>query len=111
MLKVAQANLQHKKSASYHFYRKLVRENYSVALIQEPYLYKGKLVGVNRNVWSIYSANDNSNPLAVIIVKKNLVSFLEIEYSTTYTIIISLKIADNQIDSMYLCSSSMYPVE
>ena len=104
MLKIAQSNLQHKKSASYHFYRKIERENFSVALIQEPYTYQGKLVGLDSRVWAYYSVTDGADPLAAIIVKKDLVSFPVNEHITTDVVIVNLKLADNLPGGLFLCS-------
>lgn len=71
-LRVLQANLQHKKAATATLCRILMEGNIDVALIQEPWLYKGKVGGLGEARGELIYDYNSDNVRACIFVKTEL---------------------------------------
>lgn len=64
-----QINLHHSKAATASLCQKLAKGLFDIALIQEPWLHKGKVSGLGGAGGSIYSLNTSSKPRTCIYVK------------------------------------------
>jgi hypothetical protein len=69
--KVVQINLQHAKAASAVLSRRMVTEKLDIALIQEPWTLKGKIMGLGSAGRVLYHAG-GTRPRAGIVLNKNL---------------------------------------
>ena len=67
-LKVLQINLQHSKAASAAFCRYLLKEDVDVALIQEPWIFKGRVAGLGECKGRlIYCDKENSSRTCIFV--------------------------------------------
>jgi hypothetical protein len=60
-IKFLQINLHHSKAATAALCQRLAEGNADVALIQEPWLYKGQVRGLTKIGWTVYSAMPEGN--------------------------------------------------
>ena len=72
-LKVIQANLQHKKAATSNLARKFKAEDFDVALIQEPWVVKGRVAGLAECGGKLlYCSNQEQVPRTCMLVSKRV---------------------------------------
>lgn len=71
-LRVLQANLQHNKAATAVLCRTLLAQNIDVALIQEPWLLRGKVGGLGEARGKIIYDHNSNNVRACIFVKNGI---------------------------------------
>lgn len=80
MLKVIQANLQHKKTASANLANKFKSEAIDVALIQEPYVVKGRVLGLGESGGRLMYDVTSETPRTCLLVNKKINALLLQEF-------------------------------
>lgn len=68
--KILQINLHHSKAASASFCRSFSSGGYDLALIQEPWLHRGRIAGLADARGKVIYSNSVKNPRTCIVVKK-----------------------------------------
>ena len=68
----------------------IVTENIDIALVQEPYLYQGKIKVVTRK-YITYSYGDGKRRAAIIIADNTIDAFLITQYSDNGTALLEIK--------------------
>lgn len=70
-MKIAQINLQHAKVATDDIIQYVVRSGIDLVLIQEPHVYKNKIIGLNLQDYDLISdQNNNIKPRTCILVNR-----------------------------------------
>ncbi|XP_055850621.1 uncharacterized protein LOC129915175 [Episyrphus balteatus] len=85
-LKILQINLHHSKAATANLVYLMESRQYDVALIQEPWVVRGNIKGLQSKELQLYKSNldsQNSNPRTCIVAKKQFNLFLLTTYSNT----------------------------
>ncbi|XP_047999786.1 uncharacterized protein LOC125236912 [Leguminivora glycinivorella] len=75
-LRCVQINLQHNKAATALLARQLKSDKFDIALIQEPYIYKGEIRGLNGTGGTILYICSESNMRTCIYVKTGIDAML-----------------------------------
>lgn len=68
-VKFIQANIQHGKASTALLCRRLIESHTNIALIQEPWVYRGRIRGLARAKGTLYQCPLSENPRACILVK------------------------------------------
>lgn len=72
-IKVIQINLHHSQTASKCLLNFMIQNQYSIALVQEPWLNgKGSICGLNNKNVTLFYKDGNKNKRSYILVKNNL---------------------------------------
>ena len=106
VMTIVQINLQHCKAASAELSRKFAQDNLEIALIQEPYIYNNKVVGLN-SVGDVIYQPGNQKPRTCIVIRRDLNYLTLNEFCTgdETAIKINLKNTDNSNLELVLCSA------
>ncbi|MGR0243403.1 hypothetical protein ACUWC2_28290 [Klebsiella pneumoniae] len=67
--KIVQVNLHHAKGASSVLCERFTKNNFKVAMIQEPWINKGKVAGLNIEVSKLIYHNLSIRPRTAILIK------------------------------------------
>jgi hypothetical protein len=81
-LKFLQINLHHSKAATAALCQQLAEGKADVALIQEPWLYKGRIRGLTNTGGTVYSAAPENNARSCIYVRNQINTFPLLEFSS-----------------------------
>ena len=76
MIKVVQINLHHCIVATTNLILYLNRYEIDVALIQEPWINRDKIMGLKNQLYNLFSINNINKPRTCILIKKNLSCFI-----------------------------------
>lgn len=92
VLKVVQANLQHSKLATANLARKFRSEAIDVALIQEPWVVKGRVAGLAESGGKLLYENTVNTPRSCLLINKDISVLLQQEFCTRDTVTAKLKL-------------------
>jgi ABC-type molybdate transport system substrate-binding protein len=78
-MRFIQINLHHSKAAAGALCQRLAEGKADVALIQEPWLYKGQVRGLTNSGWTVYFATPEGNVRSCIYVRNHINALLLLE--------------------------------
>lgn len=113
-IRLVQINLKKKKAASANLLIYLNANNFDVALIQEPWVNKGKIKGLSSKDFDLFYLASNSmdyRPRSCILVRKSINAFLFPNFSDEDTTTISIEGASNilLLTSAYFAHGNSVP--
>lgn len=106
-LLVVQINLHHCKAATDDLMLFMTQKDIDIGLIQEPYLLKGKILGLRSRDFNIYHPHTEGKLRACIVAKKSINLFLLTPYSNEDLTVVSCELKDISL----LLSSAYMPYE
>lgn len=106
-----QINLQHNKSATMELNRANVFGNNNIFFIQEPYVYRNKIKGINLQKSTLIADMTITNPRACILISKNCNVFPLIQFCSRDLVAASLKIKISGSERQIIISSAYMPSE
>lgn len=109
-MKIIQINLQHCKAASALLSKRLIEDNIDIALIQEPWLYKGSIRGIRCTKGSIYRPC-NENPRSCIFAKDWVNALLYTEHCSRDVTTIHTTMEEAGERKTIIISSAYLPYE
>ena len=110
-LKVIQANLHHSKAATDVLIGRFVKERFHVALIQEPWVYDGKIRGIPSSIGKLIYDFSSSRPRAALLISKNL-NFLTIPFFLRTDIAAAqMKVKISEAQREVIFTSAYFPGE
>lgn len=109
-MKVIQINLHHCKAASALLSKKLASENIDIALIQEPWVYRGFVRGVNCTGGTLYCPNTD-NPRTCIYVRDWMNALLKVEFCSRDVTTIETSIREGGRKRILQFSSAYLPYD
>lgn len=110
-MKVLQVNLQHKKAASSAFVKNFLSKNVSVALIQEPWVSKGRIRGLSIPGCEIFYDKTAERPRTCIVLRKDLQALAASEYCNADSTSVRLKLEGNSNTRGIMFASVYMPGE
>lgn len=113
-LRLVQINLKHSKCASENLLIFLNIKYIDVALIQEPWILRGKVMGLNSKDFELFyvvSDNRDYKPRSCILIRKTIKAFLFPNFSDGDTTTVSVEgVSRNlMLSSVYLCHDGSIP--
>jgi hypothetical protein len=84
-MKYIQINLHHSKAATAALWQRLAEGKADVALIQEPWLYKGQVRGLTNTGWTVYSVIPEGNVRSSICVRNHINALPLLEFCSRDT--------------------------
>jgi hypothetical protein len=84
-MKFIQINLHHSKAVTAALCQRLAEGKADVALIQEPWLYKGQVRGLMNIGWTVYSATSEGNVRSCIYVRNHINALPLLEFCSRDT--------------------------
>ena len=104
-----QINLQHSKGATCLISRQLAVKQTGVCLIQEPWVYRGRVRGLGQLEEYLYYKRDSQlNPRACIYVDRRIESYLMADFCFRDLVALRLQLKDGRGLSRHLVVSSAY---
>lgn len=111
MMNVVQVNLHHAKAATAKFTKIILERNIKVALIQEPYLVKGRVAGLSGLKGTLHYDKYSNKSRACIYVSKDVSSFQLWNYTSQDMTAVKIKLQDRQMRKDYTFVSCYLPYE
>lgn len=108
-IKFIQINLHHARGASGALSQKCLKENVSVALIQEPWAHKGKVLGLDTQNSTIIYNPLNDKPRTAILIKRDLNYVPITEFILKDIVAIKLEIPTAQGKTEAYIASAYFP--
>lgn len=108
-LQIFQSNLQHGKSSTALLGRNVAQQQSSLALVQEPYVYKNKVRNLCLKNYDLFYKNSQEAPRACILASKNLEAVFVEELSTKDCVAVMLNIKREGIPLKMLAVSVYLP--
>ncbi len=103
--KILQINLHHSKAASASFCRTFTSGSYDLALIQEPWLHRGRIAGLADARGRLIYCNNVNNPRACIVVKSGLQGLPLTEFCSRDLTAIEICWSEGDVRSLIVCSA------
>lgn len=95
-IRIIQANLQNSREVTNDFLQQITNQNYDIAIVQEPYLYKNKLTYLGSQ-WTTIQKTTDSKINSIIIIKKNFQITSFTQYMTENIAIIKTQLLTKEI--------------
>ncbi|XP_073821388.1 uncharacterized protein [Musca autumnalis] len=95
-LRVVQINLHHCRAAAAELLLSLTKTEVDIALVQEPYLHKNRVSGLNDGRYSIFSASNGEKVRSCIVAKKSLNLIQLYNYSDGDTTVVRLEVGSGR---------------
>ncbi|XP_017303989.1 uncharacterized protein LOC108253831, partial [Diaphorina citri] len=111
MTNVVQINLHHSKAASATLAKVILEKQIKVALIQEPYVVKGRVAGLGSTQGTVIYDSSTENPRACIFVNKNIHCLPLWNYTTKDIAAVRLKLQMKDERKDYIFASCYLPFE
>ncbi|KAI5739584.1 hypothetical protein M8J77_020980 [Diaphorina citri] len=111
MTNVVQINLHHSKAASATLAKVILEKQIKVALIQEPYVVKGRIAGLGSTQGTVIYDSSTENPRACIFVNKNIHCLPLWNYTTKDIAAVRLKLQMKDERKDYIFASCYLPFE
>ncbi|KAI5733055.1 hypothetical protein M8J76_007102 [Diaphorina citri] len=106
MTNVVQINLHHSKAASATLAKVILEKQIKVALIQEPYVVKGRVAGLGSTQGTVIYDSSTENPRACIFVNKNIHCLPLWNYTTKDIAAVRLKLQMKDERKDYIFASN-----
>ena len=109
-LPVIQVNLHHAKGASGVLNRRFVKEKLGVALIQEPWICRGKVMGLSNNkMCKLLFDNNCSNPRTAILVSDKISIFPLTEFISRDLVALKVEVPTERGKKEIIIASAYFP--
>ena len=105
-LEFLQLNMHHCRSASYNLRRILDDACTDVAFLQEPYVHKNKVKGLETRLGTNYVGSWTVRPRACLYVSNDMNSILLQEYSDQDQVAVQVKFERNKVEHTIICCSA-----
>jgi exonuclease III len=110
-MKFIQINLHHIKAATAALCQRLAEGKADVALIQEPWLYKGQVRGLTSSGWTVYSTTPEGNVRSYIYVRNDINASPLLEFCSRDTTTVRVTYASDGGYEELIVTSSYLPYD
>jgi hypothetical protein len=106
-----QLNMHHCKSAALNLSLTFDVGCTDIALIQEPYVYKNRVQGLNTKLSSILVGTRSVKPRVCILVSNDIQASLLQEFSDSDMVAVRITYKRNEIEHTFICCSVYLPFD
>lgn len=106
-----QINLHHCKEASAELSRRLSSDDTDIALIQEPYIYKGVVRGLGNSGILHYMSSSDAQARACIYTRKGINAVMLRQFSSRDFVAVRLRLGSNEDPLDIICCSAYLPYD